>query len=225
MDWLATSGDASSADPAAPSGALELAAAAESADSVVMNVRMVSAMVSQMQHGMQGVSRGAAEAKRATDQALEGVHTSDAHVQSLAKLGEQIHKIVRTISNIARETNMLALNAKIEAARGADGGKGFAVVADEVKSLARATAAAVDEIEDRVGEIARATELAATSMRQTHESVTRIHDLVVQVADATGEQKGQVDGVGAYLNEAADSVEGIARTIVRAHEQLGAAQR
>lgn len=225
MDWLATAGDAS-ADPSSPSGTSELAAAAESADSVVMNVRMVSAMVSQMQHGMLGVARGASEAKQVTDAALKSVSASDAQVQSLAKLGEQIHKIVRTISNIARETNMLALNAKIEAARGADGGKGFAVVADEVKSLARATAAAVDEIEERVGEIARATELAASSMQQTHENVTRIHDLVVQVADATGEQKGLVDGVGVYLTEAANSVEGIARTIVRAHEQMGAdAQR
>ena len=201
----------------------ESSSAAESADMVVMNVRMVSAMISQIQHGAQAVAGGTADARHVADAALAGVVKSDAQIQHLAKLGDQIRKIVRVISNIARETNMLALNAKIEAARDASGGRGFNVVAEEVKSLARQTAAAAEEIEERIAEIARATEVAASSMQETHASASRIHELVGQITEAVGEQQGLVDGVGMYITEAADSVDTIAQTIVRANERISAA--
>ena len=197
--------------------------AADSADMVVMNVKMVTAMVSQIQHGTQSVARGTTDSKGAADKVLAVVEKSDAQIQHLARLGDHIRKVVRVISNIAKETNMLALNAKIEAVRGSDAGRGFGVVAEEVKTLARETGTAAADIEERITEIARATEAAALSMRETRTCVGRIHELVGQISSAAEEQLGLVDGIGTYMNEAAESVEGITQTIVRANERLSAA--
>ncbi|MFO0713599.1 MAG: methyl-accepting chemotaxis protein [Sandaracinus sp.] len=197
--------------------------AVDSAQMVVMNVRMVSAMISQIQHGTQQVAASTLDATRVADEALAGAVESDAQIQDLASLGEQIRKLVLTVSNIAQGTNMLALNAKIEAARSGESGKGFAVVADEVKSLSRETARAASEIEERIAAISRATQRAAASMRTAHSSVSRIHELVKTIASSAEEQRDLVDGVGNYIREAADSVEQIAETIGHANDHVAAA--
>ena len=201
----------------------EVSSAAGSADGVVMNVRMVGAMIGQIQHGLQDAAAGTSASSTAAEKALSGVEATDARLRHLAELGEQIGMIVKVISNIAKQTNMLALNAQIEAARAGEQGRGFAVVAQEVKTLARETAGAAEEIDRRIEAIHHATEEAAESMRQTHESVVRVHGLVGTVATSVAEQKSLVDTVQTYVEEAAQSVEDIAKAITCSHDSLDAA--
>lgn len=203
-------------------GALaEASAAGGSADMVVMNVRMVGAMMSQIHHGIHEVSSATERSTAVAQHAADGVAVTSERVEHLGTLGQQIRSIVQVILGIADQTRMLALNAKIEAARAGAHGRGFAVVADEVKELARASAAAVDEIESRVDGISRATADAARAMRSTSESVTEIHGLIRDIAAGVHEQRELAENVKSYIDEAAESVDGIAQGLSRAGESIG----
>ncbi|MEM9753799.1 MAG: methyl-accepting chemotaxis protein, partial [Planctomycetota bacterium] len=87
----------------------------------------------------------------------EAVSTSARAVENLGKRGEQIGEIVATINDIADQTNLLALNAAIEAARAGEHGRGFAVVADEVRKLADRTTSATEEIGESIRAIQEET--------------------------------------------------------------------
>ncbi len=103
-------------------------------------------------------------------------------VRELGRYSTQIGSIVETIDGIAAQTNLLALNAAIEAARAGEHGKGFAVVADEVRKLAEKSAAATKEIAEMVRSVQRGSTEAVDAMRQTGDDVMA----AVQLADQSG---------------------------------------
>ena len=109
-------------------------------------------------------------------------------VHSLNASTDEIGLVVRTIHNIAVQTNMLALNAGNEASRAGDSGKGFAVVATEVKELARATAVATSEVDTKVGAIRDDASGVTRALTGARDSVERIHDMQHEIATALADQ-------------------------------------
>jgi methyl-accepting chemotaxis protein len=116
---------------------------------------------------------------------------------------ERITDIIGVIDGIAFQTNILALNASVEAARAGDQGRGFAVVASEVRTLAQRSATAAKEIRTLIGEsVDRArtgnglVESAGKTMVDVLESVTRLSSIVHDMAQATGAQRAGIDQVG-----------------------------
>ncbi len=101
--------------------------------------------------------------KQLTDNVLDSSHQAD----GLAERTLSISKILEVIRAIANQTNLLALNAAIEAARAGEAGRGFAVVADEVRSLAQRTSASTTEIETLINDVQKSTQDTAETLRVT----------------------------------------------------------
>ena len=112
------------------------------------------------------------------------IQDTTALVQGLAEQGRDIGKVLDVIRSIAEQTNLLALNAAIEAARAGEAGRGFAVVADEVRALAHRTAQSTTEIEQMVAGIQTRTGDAVQSMSRNTESTRSTLSLASSAGDA-----------------------------------------
>ncbi|RON89532.1 chemotaxis protein [Pseudomonas fluorescens] len=153
------------------------------------------------EQGTQVIQQAASEMR----EIAEDIAQSSTLIAQLGERSEQITAIVNTIRAIADQTNLLALNAAIEAARAGEQGRGFAVVADEVRQLAARTSGSTAEISTMIGLIQSETRQAIKSMEGTRgraaegvELANQAGTVILQIRDGASEA---VDAVSMFANE------------------------
>ncbi len=136
----------------------------------------------------------------------EAVQSSSQIVEDLGRQSDQITSIVNTIKEIADQTNLLALNAAIEAARAGEQGRGFAVVADEVRKLAERTSLSTTEIAGMVAKIQNGTRSAVASMQAGVTQVSNGVQLANQAGDSINRIRDGAERVTQVVNGISDSI-------------------
>jgi methyl-accepting chemotaxis protein len=128
-------------------------------------------------------------------------------ITALGRSSDQIGEIVRVIEDIADQTNLLALNAAIEAARAGEQGRGFAVVADEVRKLAERTTKATKEIGDMIRQIQQDTRSAVSSMDQGTNRVGKGVDLANKTGEALSKIHSMINATAGMIQQIANAAE------------------
>ncbi|KOY80639.1 methyl-accepting chemotaxis protein [Lysinibacillus macroides] len=161
-----------------------------------------------------------ADAKKQMDTINESTSTVNELVQKLAKQTEEIGHITKVITDITEQTNLLALNAAIEAARAGEHGKGFAVVADEVRKLAEESKASANSITMLTTEIQQDTENVERAMTNSLASVqdgvvviTKAGESFATIVGAVGEMTHQIQEVSATAEELSASAEQVSASV------------
>ncbi|MGD6818761.1 methyl-accepting chemotaxis protein [Metabacillus sp. 113a] len=179
-----------------------------------------------------------ASARTASDKALEGNESIVTSIQQMESIQEnvaeladvikelgsrshEIGKIVDVITGIADQTNLLALNAAIEAARAGEQGKGFAVVADEVRKLAEQSASSANQISNLIKLIRQSTSLAVSGMNTTTREVSE----GITVVNKAGESfKGIIQSTEGVADEM-EAMSGTVKDLVKSMEKVADAAK
>lgn len=182
------------------------------------NVQTIAAATEELSASVQEVGRQVTDTLERVESATEATRTSNDQVKGLSAAAERIGDVVQLIQDIAEQTNLLALNATIEAARAGEAGKGFAVVASEVKSLAGQTAKATDEISSQVTEIQTSTDAAVQAissimgmMENVNETAAAMAASVEQQSSATAEISSGVSQAAAQTSSVTDNIGDLSR--------------
>jgi aerotaxis receptor len=141
----------------------------------------------------QAASKESQAASEQIHHLVDSMETTAGQIEILGQRSEGIEQIVSLIKSIADQTNLLALNAAIEAARAGEHGRGFAVVADEVRGLAERTAKATDEIAEMISAIRNDASKAVSAMHDSKEQANISMDSVNQVAESLAAIRSSMD--------------------------------
>ncbi|GLS76505.1 methyl-accepting chemotaxis protein [Oharaeibacter diazotrophicus] len=182
------------------------AEASANVDAVAAAAEELNASIGEI--GLQ-VSRTTEIVRRAT----EGARVSSDKVNDLAAAAGRIDQVVALIQAIAEQTNLLALNATIEAARAGEAGKGFAVVASEVKVLAGQTAKATGDIAVQVGAIQSATAEAVAAIRGISEIMVDVDSFSAAIASAIEQQGAATAEIGNSVEKASVGTRTVAEDV------------
>ncbi|CTQ54954.1 Methyl-accepting chemotaxis protein 4 [Roseibium album] len=169
------------------------------------NVAAVAAATEEMTATVQEIANQTEATTKIVTETVEAAETTNQNVATLSEAAEHIGSVVNLIRDIAEQTNLLALNATIEAARAGEAGRGFAVVASEVKELAEQTSKATDEISGRITGIQNSVKDAADAIENITVKVSDIKGLTSSVAGAIEEQRAANQEIARSARSASDS--------------------
>ncbi len=167
-----------------------------------VNVNMVASAAEEMTATINEIAENSGKAKNITTQAVNQSQTASERVSELGKAANEINKVTEAIAEISEQTNLLALNATIEAARAGEAGKGFAVVANEIKELARETAEATLDINNKIRSIQDATGVTVTEINEISSIIADVDQIVATIATSVREQTETTSEIAENVKQA-----------------------
>ncbi len=162
--------------------------AATASRTVTENIQAVAAATEEITSSVNEIGRQVHESNRIAGTAVSQAQRTDASIAKLSLAAGRINDVVKLIAEVAEQTNLLALNATIEAARAGEAGRGFAVVASEVKALATQTAKATAEIDMQVADMQSATKDTVAAIKEIGSTITLISEVSSAIAAAVEQQ-------------------------------------
>jgi methyl-accepting chemotaxis protein len=153
------------------------------------------------------ISRQASTSAELARKASNAAVAADSTISELSDSASQVGQIVEMISTIASRTNLLALNASIEAARGGEAGRGFAVVATEVKELATQTGKATEQVAGQIRAMQETTSASVDALRKIAEQIKQLETTAVSIAAAVDQQSVAGQDLARSIDMAARSSE------------------
>jgi methyl-accepting chemotaxis protein len=189
------------------------------------NTNMVATASEEMSSTIGEIARNAEKARGISNEAAHKAASASANMDQLGLAAKSIGKVIETITEISEQVNLLALNATIEAARAGDAGKGFAVVANEIKELAKQTAAATQDIKDKIGAIQGTTSMTVGQITEITQVITTVNEVVGNIATAVEQQSAATKEVATNVAQASRGIQEVNENVNQSSSVAGEISR
>jgi methyl-accepting chemotaxis protein len=187
--------------------------AASASSDASSSVHSVAAASEELASSVAEISRQVDASARIAGEAVDQAQKTDGRISQLSQAAARIGDVVDLIKNIAEQTNLLALNATIEAARAGEAGRGFAVVASEVKALAEQTAKATGEIGQQITGIQAATQESVGAIKEISSTIEKLSEISSTIAAAVEEQGAATQEISRNVQQAAQGTQQVSANI------------
>ena len=191
-----------------------------SAEEMINAVHSVSAAIEEMNVTLNEIAKNTQQAHTISESATTEMQKAKEMVNQLKISSDSIGKVVNLITDIADQTNMLALNASIEAASAGNAGKGFAVVANEVKALAKQTQQATDTIAKQILEMQSQTDSTVKGIAEVTDVIVSLSEINSMISAAVEEQSSTANEISSNVNSVNNSVRVVKNNISEMSEGL-----
>jgi methyl-accepting chemotaxis protein len=198
---------------AANHSAQSATSAAAASNDASGGVKVAAHATDELANSIAEIARQITQTNSVVRLAVAEAHSTDSEMTTLAESAQKIGDIVKLIQTIAEQTNLLALNATIEAARAGEAGRGFAVVASEVKSLAVQTAKATEAIVGQILAVQGSTTSAVDSIRRITQRMHEIQHYTSGVAASIEQQNAATSNISSNVTSAARAAETVAHVL------------
>ncbi len=184
-------------------------------EEVSQNMDMVASAAEEMSTSIDEIAQNTEKGRSIASDAVMQAASASSRMQELGNAAMEVGTVTETIKEISEQTNLLALNATIEAARAGEAGKGFAVVANEIKELAKQTAEATQQIQQRIDGIQNSTSSTVGEIEQVTRVINEVSDVVSSIATAIEEQSVATKEIANNVSQASFGVQEVTQNVSR----------